>query len=74
MGNTKALLGPAINLDDIHEPLGDGFYQSDLWFASGNEKHPIYLVAPETITKLKAARLKGVTTAYSVTKQLDKLR
>ena len=73
-GQYESIIGPTIDLHHISEPLEDGFYQSDLWFASGNEKHPIYLVAPETMTKLKAAGLKGLTTAYSVKRQVNKLR
>jgi len=65
-GQYESIVGPAIDLDNIHEPLEDGFYQSDLWFASGNEKRPVYLISPETMLKLKAAGLTGVSTAYPI--------
>lgn len=41
-------------------PLLDGFYRTDLVFASGNEKHPLVLVGTDTKSKLKAVGLKGL--------------
>ncbi|MDR1518467.1 MAG: hypothetical protein LBS52_10375 [Dysgonamonadaceae bacterium] len=48
---------PIINLEKLQEPLKDGFYQSDLWFASRNVKHPIMIIAPETYEKLKDEKM-----------------
>ena len=51
-GQYESVVGPAIIAHNITEPLSDGFYQSDLWFASGNEKSPIWLISPTTREKL----------------------
>ncbi len=64
----ESVIGPGINLEKINEPLIDGFYQSDLWFASGNEKSPITILAPDTFRKLKAEKFKGTGGATSVEK------
>lgn len=59
-GNYESVVGakPAYLL--ITEPLDDGFYRSDLLFASGNGKHPINLVGIETKAKLEVTDLKGL--------------
>ncbi len=44
----------------LSEPLADGFYRSDLLFASGDEKHPIIFVGAETKDKLAKSGLKGL--------------
>ena len=46
--------------DNIKEPLLDGFYQSDLWFASGNEKSPIIIISPITKEKLDRENFKTI--------------
>lgn len=56
-GQYESVCVPMINLEKITEPLQDGFYQSDLWFASGNEKSPIIIIAPETYAKLKTEKM-----------------
>lgn len=65
----ESIIGPGMNLEKIYEPLVDGFYQSDLWFASGNEKHPIVVIAPETFQKMKAEKFKGTGGASSIEKE-----
>jgi len=67
----ESIIGPTIDLHNVHEPLEDGFYQSDLWFASGNEKSPTYLIGPETMAKFKGAGLKGISTAYPIKKPMQ---
>jgi hypothetical protein len=59
-GNYESIVGvkPAYLL--VNEPLGDGFYRSDLLFASGNEKHPLTFVGIQTRAKLKLSGLKGL--------------
>jgi hypothetical protein len=42
------------------ELLSDGFYRSDLLFASGDNKSPLIIVGAETRDKLKAAKFKGL--------------
>ncbi len=44
----------------IDQPLEDGFYRSDLLFASGNEKHPLIFVGIKTKAKLEATNLNGL--------------
>lgn len=44
----ESIVGPQMSLDNIREPLPDGFYQSDLWFASRNVKSPIFIISPKT--------------------------
>ncbi len=56
----ESVIGPTMNLDHITEPLKDGFYQSDLWFASGNEKSPVLIVAPKTFQNLKTEKFKDL--------------
>lgn len=52
-GMYESVTVPEMNLEDIIEPLADGFYQSDLWFASRNEKSPIFVIAPKTRENFK---------------------
>lgn len=65
----ESIIGPGIKLEKIDKPLTDGFYQSDLWFASGNEKSPITIIAPETFKKMKAEKFKGTGGAFSIEKK-----
>lgn len=48
--------------------LEDDFYRTDMFFAGGNEKHPLIIVGVETKQKLKAAGLKGLefSPAYGI--------
>jgi hypothetical protein len=59
-GNYESVVGatPAYLLVD--HILKDGFFRSDLLFASGNEKHPITVVGVETKAKLKVSGLRGL--------------
>ena len=70
-GRYESVIGPTINLDNINEPLKDGFYKSDLWFASGNEKSPITIIAPETFRKMKTEKFKGTGGAISIEKKTN---
>jgi hypothetical protein len=67
-GNYESIVGakPAYLL--AAQPLRDGFYRTDLIFASGNEKHPLILVGQETKAKLEAASLVGLefSPAYGI--------
>lgn len=47
-------------LKNVEKKLKDGFYRTNLLFGAGNSKHPIIIVAPETQSKLKAEKMKGV--------------
>lgn len=44
-------------LKDVKEPILNGFYRTDLEFASGHEQHPLMIVGIETAQVLKAAKL-----------------
>ena len=44
----ESIIGPSFNLEEVNEPLNDGFYHSDLWFGSRNEKSPIIIISPKT--------------------------
>lgn len=59
-GQYESIVGPSLNIDLINKPLEDGFYQSDLWFASGNEKSPVIIVAPSTKVNLDKENIKGL--------------
>jgi len=50
-GQFESIIGPSMEVENLQEPLVDGFYQSDLWFASGNEKSPITIISPATKEK-----------------------
>jgi hypothetical protein len=56
----ESIVGPSANLAKISTPLEDGFYQSDLWFASGNEKSPVVIIGPKTLQNLKTERLSNI--------------
>ena len=48
-GNYESVIGPSpIYLKGVTEPLADGFYRTDIMFASGNEKSPLIIIGPET--------------------------
>lgn len=68
-GQYESVIGPQINLDKINAPLKDGFYQSDLWFAGGNEKSPVTIIAADTFKKMKAEKFKGTGGATSIEKK-----
>jgi hypothetical protein len=59
-GQYESVIGPSLNLDTINEPLTDGFYQSNIWFAGGNEKSPITIIAPSTRDILVKEKFKGI--------------
>jgi hypothetical protein len=59
-GNYESVIGANPAYLKITEPLPDGFYRTDLLFASGDEKSPLIIVGIETADKLKDAKLKGV--------------
>jgi len=59
-GQYESITGPYLNVDKINEPLPDGFYQSDLWFASGNEKSPVILIAPSTKINFDKENFKNI--------------
>ncbi len=47
-------------LKNVVEPLKDGFYRTDLVFASGDEKEPLIIVGVETYEKLKREKFHGL--------------
>jgi len=47
-------------LKGIHKPLNDEFYATDVHFASGNEKSPIFIIGVETYKKMKKEKFKGI--------------
>ncbi|OSY88156.1 hypothetical protein WH52_07880 [Tenacibaculum holothuriorum] len=56
----ESIIGPTINYDKISKPLDKGFYQSDLWFASGNEKSPKIIISPKTKMELEKEGFKNL--------------
>ncbi len=56
----ESVVGPSLNLETINEQLKDGFYQSDLWFASRNEKSPITIISPTTKQNLDKEGFKNI--------------
>ena len=59
-GQYESIIGPSLQLDQIIKPLEDGFYQSDLWFASGNEKSPVMIISQETKQNLEKEKFKNI--------------
>ena len=59
-GLCESVIGPTSSLEQLKEPLKDGFYQSDLWFGSNNSKFPIFIVAPVTKEKMDLESLKPI--------------
>ncbi|MBU0982129.1 Zn-ribbon domain-containing protein [Patescibacteria group bacterium] len=47
-------------IQNITKELADGFYRSDLMFASGNEKSPLIIIGKETRERLKKEKMKGL--------------
>ncbi|MFN8314967.1 MAG: hypothetical protein U0T32_00785 [Chitinophagales bacterium] len=61
-GNCAEVIGAdPVYLKNINEPLAKGFYQTDLWFASFNRKHPLIIVDIETQQKMKAQKYRMLT-------------
>lgn len=60
-GNYESVT-PAIPvvLKDVDAPLADGFYATDVNFASGNEKGPVFIIGITTYEKLKRHKFKGI--------------
>ncbi len=56
----ESVIGPSIQIDNFKNPLEDGFYQSDLWFASGNEKSPVLIISPATKENLTKEKIKNI--------------
>lgn len=59
-GNYDEVIGAYPALLELTESLADGFYRTDLLFAGGDRKHPLIIVGPETKSKLKAMKFKGL--------------
>ena len=59
-GQYESIVGPSMQLDNFAKPLEDGFYQSDLWFAGGNEKSPVIIISPTTKEKLTKEKFKNI--------------
>lgn len=59
-GNYESVIGTKPCFLLVSQPINDGFFRSDLFFASGNEKHPILIIGLEMREKLKKAKLKGL--------------
>jgi hypothetical protein len=59
-GQYEEIIGPSIDEQKVHEPLKDQFYQSDLWFGSGNSKSPVLIVGEATKRKLEGEKFKNI--------------
>lgn len=60
-GNFECYLrGKGLFLENVDEPLPDGFYRTDLIWGCRAGKHPLVLVGAETKRKLLAAGLTGL--------------
>lgn len=59
-GQYESVVQPIIKSDKITEPLPDGFYQSDLWLGSGNEKSPLIIISPATKANLDKEGFKNI--------------
>lgn len=60
-GNFECYLrGKGLFLENVNEPLPDGFYRTDLIWGCRAGKHPLILVGIETKRKLVAAGLTGL--------------
>jgi hypothetical protein len=56
----ESVIGPSLNVDNFTNLLEDGFYQSDLWFASGNEKSPVLIISPATKENLAKEKIRNI--------------
>lgn len=52
--------GPKL-INNRKEPLEDGFYRTDLFFGSGNEKNPLLIIGVDTYKKIKREKFKGLS-------------
>jgi hypothetical protein len=59
-GNYVTVVGATPAFLKVRDALADGFYRTDILFASGDEKHPIFVIGKETMRKMKAAGFKGI--------------
>lgn len=59
-GQYESVIGPTLKAEAITEGLKEGFYQSDLWFGSGNEKSPKFIISPETKQRLEKDKFKNI--------------
>jgi len=60
-GNYESITpGIPVVLKDVDSPLADGFYATNIHFASGNEKGPLFIVGVATYDKLKSQKFKGM--------------
>ena len=57
-GNYESIIGATPAYLKIKEPLLDGIYRSDILFASGNEKSPLFFVGIQTKEKMEEAGLR----------------
>lgn len=55
----ESVVGPTFKSLEM-QLLENGFYQSDLWFGSGNEKSPIIIIAPEVKYKIERERFRNI--------------
>jgi len=56
----EEIIGPSPICLKNKKPLSDGFFRTDLCFASYASKHPIYMVGEVTKKKLKDAGFKEI--------------
>lgn len=59
-GQYESVVRPIIESIGMTKPLPDGFYQSNLWFGSGNEKSPLTIISPATKEKLAREKFKNI--------------
>ena len=60
-GNYESVIGATpVALKNVIAPLTEGFFRTDVEFASGHEKSPVLIVGVHTYELLKPERFKGV--------------
>jgi hypothetical protein len=59
-GNYESIVGAHPVYLKLSEPILTGIYRSDLFFASGNSKHPLIFAGIETMAEMKKEKLTGL--------------
>lgn len=59
-GNYESVIGANPVHLNISKPILSGIYRTDVFFASGNEKHPLIIVGLETKDEMTKERLVGL--------------
>jgi hypothetical protein len=60
-GGYESIVGAYPGYYQISEPVGPGFYRSDIAFSSGSSKFPMFVVGEKWKEKLESQKFRGIT-------------